>query len=159
MAKPAPRQNHLAAIHMAQKALGISADDAVSIKLHVTGKASAADMSALQRQMYLAHLAGLQERAALARGEKPAYTPKRAPQHRAADDDQDERWSKARALWGALATAGVVRTNTDAALMIWVKGQTKVEAWRFLNGHQINTLIEGLKLWCRRTDVPTEATK
>lgn len=159
MAKPAPRQNHLAAIHMAQKALGISADDAVSIKLHVTGKASAADMSALQRQMYLAHLSGLQADRALARGEKPAYTPKRPPQHRAMDDDQDERWSKARALWGALATAGVVRTNTDAALMAYVKRQAKVEAWRFLNSHQINTLIEGLKLWCLRADVPTEATK
>ncbi|MDP3652428.1 MAG: regulatory protein GemA [Rhodoferax sp.] len=159
MSKPAPRQSHLAAIHMAQKALGISADDAISIKLHVTGKASAADMSAPQRQMYLAHLSGLQASQALARGEKPAYTPQRAPQHRAIDDDQDERWSKARALWGALATAGVVRTNTDAALMAYVKRQTKVDAWRFLNSHQVNTVIEALKRWCRRTDVPTEATK
>lgn len=155
MAKPASRQSQLAAIHMAQKNLGISADDAISIKLHVTGKASAADMTASERQMYLAHLSGLQASRALARGEKPTYTPKRPPQHRAIDDDQDERWSKARALWAALATAGVVRTNTDAALMDWVKGQTKVDAWRFLNSHQVNTVIEALKRWCKRMGVTT----
>lgn len=159
MAKPAPRQSHLAAIHMAQKALGISADDAVSIKLHVTGKASAADMSALQRQVYLAHLSGLQASRALARGEKPAYTPKRRPLYRTVDDDQDERWGKARALWGALATAGVVRINTDAALLEWVKGQTKLDAWRFLNSYQINILIESLKHWCVRANVSMQSTR
>lgn len=158
MSKPAPRQSHLAAIHMAQKALGISADDAISIKLHVTGKASAADMSALQRQTYLAHLSGLQASRALARGEKPAYTPKpkRSPGQRNVDDDQDERWGKARALWSALAASGVVRIDTDAALMVYVKRQTKLEHWRFLNGYQINQVIEALKKWCVRSGVPTE---
>jgi hypothetical protein len=158
MATPAPRQNHLAAIHMAQKALGLATDDATALKIAVTGVASAGDMSALQRRQYLAHLAGLQERAALARGDKPAYTPKRAPLHRTVDDDQDERWSKARALWAALGAAGVVHTDTDAALMVYVKRQTHVEHWRFLNTVQINSVIEALKRWCRRTNVATEVT-
>lgn len=153
----APRQSHLAAIHMAQKALGLSADDAQALKLAVTGKASSADMSALQRKQYLAHLAGLQQRAALARGEKPAYTPKpRNPLYRTVDDDQDDRWLKARALWHALATAGVVRTNTDAALVAYVKRQTKLDAWRFLNGYQVNAVIEALKKWCVRAGIETE---
>jgi len=153
----APRQSHLAAIHMAQKALGLSADDASALKLHVTGKASSADMNDVQRQMYLRHLAGLQERAALARGEKPAYTPKpRNPLYRTVDDDQDARWLKARALWNALAAAGVVRSNTDAALLAYVKRQTKLDAWRFLNGYQVNAVIEALKKWCVRSGVPTE---
>lgn len=153
----APRQSHLAAIHMAQKALGLSADDAVGVKLHVTGLASAADMTTQQRKQYLAHLASLQASAALARGEKPAYTPKphtpRSPLYRTVDDDQDDRWGKARALWHALAAAGVVHTNTDAALLAYVKRQTKLEHWRFLNGYQVNTVIEALKKWCVRSGI------
>lgn len=151
--KPAPRQSHLAAIHMAQKALGLSADDASALKLHVTGKASSADMSALQRKQYLAHLSGLQANAALARGDKPAYTPKRDPRYRTVDDDQDERWGKARALWHVLAAAGVVHTNTDAALLAYVKRQTKLEHWRFLNSYQVNAVIEALKKWCVRSGI------
>lgn len=50
--KPENRQNHLAAIHMAQKALCLSADDATALKLAVTGVASAADMTASQRRQY-----------------------------------------------------------------------------------------------------------
>lgn len=153
MATLAPRQNHLAAIHMAQKALGLSADDATALKIAVTGMASAGDMGALQRRQYLAHLSGLQERAALARGGKPAYSPKRSPLYRTVDDEQDDRWSKARALWAALGAAGVVHTDTDAALMVYVKRQTQVEHWRFLNTVQINSVIESLKRWCFRAQV------
>lgn len=132
---------------MAQKALGLSADDASALKLHVTGQASAADMSAAQRAKYLAHLSGLQERAGLI-----APRPQKRPYvQRSTDDDQDERWGKARALWSALAGAGVVRTNTDAALMAYVKRQTKLEHWRFLNGYQVNAVIEALKGWCLRS--------
>lgn len=146
-------KNHLAAIHMAQKALHLSADDATALKLAVTGKASSADMTEQQRRQYLAHLAGLQATMAQARGETPSFTPKRSPLHRAVDDGHDERWSKARALWGALAKAGVVRINTDAALAAYVKRQTKVEAWRFLNSYQVNNVIEALKSWCARAQV------
>lgn len=151
----APRQSHLAAIHMAQKALNLSAEDASALKLAVTGKASSADMSAAQRAQYLAHLSGLQERAGLI-----APRPQKRPYvQRSADDDQDERWGKARALWHALAAAGVVHTNTDAALMAYVKRQTKLEHWRFLNGHQVNTVIEALKKWCLRNHIDINPTK
>ena len=153
--KPDTRQAHLAAIHMAQKALGLSAEDASALKLAVTGKASSADMSPLQRKQYLAHLSGLQERAGLI---APRPT-KRPHVQRSLDDADDERWQKARALWHALAGAGVVRTNTDAALTAYVKRQTKVDAWRFLNSYQVNTVIEALKKWCDRSGVPTEPTR
>ena len=151
--KPAPRQSHLAAIHMAQKALGLSADDAQALKLAVTGMASSADMGAAQRAQYLAHLSGLQERAGLI-APRPG---KRPVVQRSAQDDQDERWGKARALWHALAVAGVVHTDTDAALQAYVKRQTKLEHWRFLNGYQVNAVIEALKKWCLRSDVSTES--
>ena len=156
MTKPAPRQSHLAAIHCAQKALGLSADDAAALKLHVTGKASAADMSAAQRQQYLAHLSGLQKKTG---DHKPAHAYQRPALHRSIDDDQDARWHKARCLWAALAKAGVVRIDSDDALSTWVKRQTKVASWRFLNTHQINNLvIEPLKKWCGEKGVDIDAT-
>ena len=157
MAAHATRQGHLAAIHMAQKALGLSADDASALKLAVTGKASAADMTDAQRKKYLAHLSGLQARVAVAAGQQPAWQSPRKPTQRAAADDQDDRWHKARALWSALARAGHVHTDTDAALMAYVSRQVKVAHWRFLNTAQINTVIEAIKRWCLRVGVPTSA--
>ncbi len=158
MSAPATRQHHLAAIHMAQKALHLSKEDASALKFKMTGKYSAADMTALERRQYLARLSELQAQVATARGEKPAYTPQRPPAQRSTDDDQDERWSRARALWADLARAGEVRADTDSALQAYAKRQTKVDAWRFMNGHQINNVIEALKRWCRRVGVPTEPT-
>lgn len=155
MSQSAPRQNHLAAIHMAQKSLGLSKEDASALKFNKTGKYSAADMTALERRQYLAHLSDLQARSAVAQGRTPAYTPKRDPLYRTVDDDQDDRWGKARALWAALGSAGVVHTDTDAALMAYVKRQTHVEHWRFLNTVQVNSVIEALKRWCRRSGVGT----
>lgn len=120
----------------------------------MTGVASAGAMSEQQRRRYLAHLSGLQAGAAVARGERPAYSPRRAQQQRAADDAQDDRWGKARALWAALATSGQVRIDTDAALMAYVRRQTRIEHWRFLNSYQVNCVIESLKRWCARAGVP-----
>ena len=157
MTKPAQPKNHLAAIHIAFKAMGISKDDACALKLAVTGQASAANMTEQQRKRLLARLAEMQADRATQRGETPAYTPKRPALYRTVDDDQDARWAKARVLWAALATAGHVHHDTDAALQAWVKRQTHMEHWRFLNSHQITTVIESLKRWCKDKGVPTEA--
>ena len=151
--QPATRQNHLAAIHMAQKALGLSNEDAQALKLSVTGQSSAKDMTLAQRRQLLAHLSGLQARSAVAQGRTPAYTPKRDPLYRTVDDDQDDRWGKARALWAALGSAGVVHTDTDAALQAYATRQTGVTAWRFQTQPQITRVIEALKKWCKRTGV------
>lgn len=155
LAKPASRNNDLAAIHMAQKALGMSKDDAEALKIGITGKASAADMTLPQRRMLLAHLSTLQ---AIAGGKpKPAYTGQRRSLERSPVDGQDARWSKARALWALLAQAGVVKLDTDAALTSYVKRQTGMEAWRFLNGYQVNTVIESLKRWCLREKIEVKS--
>lgn len=157
MAAQATRTGHLAAIHMVQKALRLQTDDATALKLAVTGVASAADMTLAQRRQYLAHLSNLQARVAVAAGQKPAWQSQRAPRQRAIADELDERWHKARALWSALAHAGHVHTDTDAALMAYVLRQTKLAHWRFLNTAQINNVIEALKRWCVRVGVPTHA--
>ncbi len=153
--KPATRQAKLAAIHMAQKALGMDQYDAMAVKMNVVGTSSCGDMTDQQLSKYLAHLSGLQASAAIARGEKPAYVPKRPALHRTTADGSDDRWHKARALWHALATAGVVRTDTDAALMAYVQRQTRMTHWRFLSTWQVNDVVESLKKWCDRKDIPT----
>lgn len=155
MGSPATQKNYLAAIHIAHKALGLSKDDALALKLSRTGVASAGDMTVQQKRRYLAHLSSLQAGQAKARGEKPAFVPKRPPRDRSVDDGDDDRWHKARMLWRVLADAGHIRINSDASLMAYVHRQTGVEHWRFLNSYQINLVIESLKRWCDRKGVPT----
>ena len=147
MTRPATHKNYLAAIHIAHKALGLSKDDACALKQAVTGVASAGDMTDQQRRRYLAHLSRLQE---------GGNAPKRAPVLRSVDDALDARWLKARALWARLAAVGLVHTDTDAALMAYDKRQTHVDAWRFLNSYQINSVIEALKGWCARAPALAE---
>lgn len=153
MAKLDTRQAHLAAIHIAQKALRLTTEDAQALKSAVTGVASAGAMTPAQRRKYLAHLSTLQARQAVAQGGKPAYQPERPAHHLAVDDAQDDRWHKARFIWANLARAGHVHTDTDAALMAYVKRQAHVEHWRFLNTVQINSVIEALKRWAARVGV------
>lgn len=154
MAKLDTRQAHLAAIHIAQKALRLTTEDAQALKSAVTGVASAGAMTPAQRRKYLAHLSTLQARQAVAQGGKPAYQPDRALAQRSGDDPGDQRWHKARMLWTLLADAGHVHVNTDAALIAYARRQTHVEHWRFLNDAQITSVIEALKRWCRRVEVP-----
>lgn len=150
--KPANRTNDLAAIHIAQKALHMSKDDAEQLKRDVIGKASAADMTAAERRKLLAHLSSLQAQAKPRPAGRQLDLDRPAVQ-RSPDDWQDERWAKARVLWGKLAYTGHVRTDTDGALMAYVARQTKVEHWRFCNTFQINNVIESLKRWCQRAGV------
>ena len=152
--KPADRrQSDLAAIHIAQKALALTKEDSEALKLSVTGKASAADMTLAQRRQYLAHLSGLQ--AQRAGSPKPAYIGPRRELNISPDDPDNSRRAKAQALWHALAVAGHVRIDSHYALMAYVERQTKCTAWRFLNGYQINQVLEALKRWCIRVGVKT----
>lgn len=138
---PRDRRADLAAIHMVEKALHLDRDAARDLKLQVIGKGSSADMNDAERRRYLSHLHAVQ---------KSHGTAARPAGQRSADDQRDERWGKARALWAALAAAGHVRTDTDAALLSYVRRQTGIEQWRWLNGYQINSVIESLKKWAAR---------
>ena len=131
--------NYLAGIHTVLKQIGLSKEDAVALKLRVTGVASAGDMSLEQRRKYFHALLDLQ--------------PKPQPRPAGAGAVDDKQWLKARVLWRLLSEAGVVQRNTDAALVEYVARQTHCDAWRFLNQAQVNTVIESLKLWCGRAGV------
>ena len=157
MSKPThTAKNHLAAIHIAFKALGISKDDACALKQRVTGVASAGDMTEQQRKRLLAYLSGLQQTTG---APKPAHAPNRPAQQRSMDDAGDARWGKARALWADLARAGAVKVDTDAALMAYVQRQTHLEHWRFLNTFQINSVLESLKGWYARLEPSRKQTQ
>lgn len=151
------RRADLAAIHMSQKTLGLSTDDASALKLAVVGVASSADMTDAQRRRYLAHLSNLQRRQkeqhqpqASVGPAKVAHAEPRRALERGQADQHDERWAMARGLWTALHRAGHVHVDTDKALLAYAARQTKVEHWRFLNTHQMNTVVESLKKWARR---------
>jgi phage gp16-like protein len=153
-ARVANRRADLSTIHILQKEVGLDHDAAEALKRAVTGVASSADMSYEQRSKYIGHLKRL--KAARGGSSNSTYTARRPERERSVDDHRDERWSKARALWSLLSKHGQVRSDTDGALAAYVKRQTRVEHWRFLNGHQINAVIESLKAWCGRSGVEVE---
>lgn len=153
-ASQADRRADLATIHVLQKELGLDKDSAEALKRALTGVASSADMSFEQRSKYIGHLKALKKRKLSPdRATQSAYTAKRENVQRSEADAGDQRWSKARALWALMARNGVVQSDTDRALMAYVTRQTRVSHWRFLNGHQINAVIESLKAWCARCKV------
>jgi len=142
--------NHIAAIHALKAKLRLTDDDYRALLRQLTGQDSSKSCTQQQRWQVRQHMQRLAERMGLA---QPVYTAKRPRLQRSIGDGGDGRWSKARALWGSLARAGVVRADTDAALMAYVRRQTRVSHWRFANSAQINAVIESLKLWCARAGV------
>jgi phage gp16-like protein len=150
--------NHIAAIHVLKAQCKLSEDDYRALLVSLTGKDSCKAMHATQLAQVRSHLDNLAVRLGVATA-KPAFVPnpqftrQRAAGKRSGSDAQDERWAKARTLWAQLAQAGKVQADTDAALLAYVKRQTQLEAWRFLNGYQINMVIESLKRWLARVDV------
>ncbi|WP_374584399.1 gp16 family protein [Ideonella dechloratans] len=146
-ARDAARKRELQLIHIAKGQLGLGDDAYRDLLSQVTGKRSAAELTGAQRRQFLDHLkrCGWQQvqRPNPQRNEQPAHA-------RAPGDVHAERWEKARQLWALLCRAGAVQADSDEALLAWVQRQHRVAAWRWLNTHQINTVVESLKKWCRR---------
>lgn len=165
-ARPAqPRNSGLAQIHIAKKDLAMADDTYRQILWAVARVKSAKDLDHAGRQKVLDHFKSCGWKPAPPRNAAPGGKTRRGDQgplpmprpavQRSADDQADERWMKARKLWHLLAANGTVQLDTDAALMAFVTRQTRCDAWRFLNSHQVNHLIEGLKKWCARVDIGT----
>lgn len=149
--------NHIAAIHVLKSQCKLSDDDYRALLVALTGKDSSKQMSPAQQSMVRTHMQKLAVQLGVAKpapAQQPGtlqFTRRRIPAKRSSCDEMDERWAKARTLWTQLAKAGAVKVDTDAALMAYVKRQTQMEAWRFLNGFQINSVIESLKRWLARS--------
>lgn len=127
------RQNDLAAIHIAKKALRLTDDEYRDVMATVcAGVRSSADLDYAMRKRFREHLENSVRR--MAGGAAKARRPTLAPVER-------KMW----ALWMQLADAGVVQTRTMAALNAFALRQTGVDRIEWLNPKQQDLVIESLK--------------
>ena len=143
--RAAPTTNHIAAIHVLKSKLQLSDDDYQALLIHLTGKASSKDMTAVQRSTVRNHMQRLAERVGAVQptAQRP-YAPAKFDQLKANASPKERKvW----ALWHQLGRDGVVHNTSAAALNAWVERTVHVSALRFANGAQLDTLIEGLKVW------------
>ncbi|RUY12611.1 regulatory protein GemA [Mesorhizobium sp. M2A.F.Ca.ET.040.01.1.1] len=124
--------NALAAIHVANKQLGLDEDTARDLYERVTGKRSLREMNDRQLQLIVAE----QRR----QGFKPAEKGLQGPFAK-----------KLQALWIAAWNLGIVRDRRDSALLAFVKRQTGIEHTRFLLvAEDAAKAVEALKAWMTR---------
>ena len=143
--RAAPTTNHIAAIHVLKSKLQLSDDDHQALLIHLTGKASSKDMTAVQRSTVRNHMQRLAERVGAVQptAQRP-YAPAKFDQLKANASPKERKvW----ALWHQLGRDGVVHNTSAAALNAWVERTVHVSALRFANDAQLDALIEGLKAW------------
>jgi phage gp16-like protein len=136
------RKRELAAIHVMAARLGLDTADKSEASAYRTmlrergGASSAAALSAPGRKRVLAHL-------------RECVGPLQAP--RPPGGWQAE---KIRTLWRQLGDAGVLRDPSERGLGEFVLTQAGVASPNFLDSQQANRVIEALKAWAKRKDVP-----
>ncbi|TIX59156.1 MAG: regulatory protein GemA [Mesorhizobium sp.] len=124
--------NAIAAIHVANKQLGLDEDTARDLYHRVTGKRSLRQMNDRELQLIVTE----QRR----QGFKPAEKRLQGPFAK-----------KLQALWIAAWNLGIVRERHDAALLSFVKRQTGIEHTRFLlDGDDAAKAVDALKAWMTR---------
>lgn len=124
--------NALAAIHVANKQLGLDEDTARDLYQRVTGKRNLREMNDRELQLVVA----AQRQA----GFKPAEKGLQGPFAK-----------KLQALWIAAWNLGIIRDRHDSALLAFVKRQTGIEHTRFLlDAEEAAKAIEALKSWMTR---------
>lgn len=125
----------LSAIHVAKKQLGLDDDTYRAVLRRVTGKSSTADMDDRERQRVVEHFRK--------EGFKPAAGKRRKLDGNYAPVLQ--------ALWIGAWNLGIVRDESDAALLAFVKRQTGIDHVRFLRDQDdAMKAIEALKGWMHR---------
>jgi len=151
------RKKDLAKIHIAKAQLDLDDDDYRDIISRVGGEKSAADLTEQGRQRVLAHFkrCGWQP--------KIKNNNKEIPIGRASK----LQINVIRQYWTQLADYNVVRDFTEDGLRRWLQAQTRryhpkrsgYSAPEWLPGDVASRVIEQLKNWCKRTDVPLIRTE
>jgi hypothetical protein len=122
----------LAAIHVANKQLGLDDDTARDLYQRVTGKRSLREMNDRELQLVITEHRR--------QGFKPAEKGLQGPFAK-----------KLQALWIAAWNLGIVRDRTDAAMLSFVRRQTGIEHTRFLlDADDAAKAIDALKAWMTR---------
>lgn len=135
--------NHIAAIHTLKGKLGLSDDDYRALLVNLTGKHSSKALGVQEQARVRDHMQALGERLGVL---KPTRQRSFAQTRAAASPRERKVW----ALWNQLHRDGVIQNHSAPALNAWVKRQVGVDALRFCNTAQLDTLIEALKAWQRR---------
>lgn len=126
----------LAAIHTGLRQLGIADDDKRDFYQRLTGKRSLTEMSQRDQDVVLGELRRL--------GFKPSSKG-------AAKRIEGPYAKKLQALWIAMWNLGLTRDRSDAALITFVRRQTRIDHTRFLrHPGDAAKVIEALKGWMAR---------
>jgi phage gp16-like protein len=127
------RNKELARIHIMRSQIGMT-EDSYRAMLQTVGRVkSAADLDVYGRSQVIAHLRAL--------------LPKQPNARHSQSHPQDK---KIKALWHALAAAGVVHNDTGSALRAYICRQTGCERLEWLTSRQASQVIESLKKWKTR---------
>lgn len=132
----AQRQRLIKLVHVGKRELGMSMDAYRDTLQAITGKRSASDLSALELERVLGKFkaAGFKVKGQPEQ-RRPAATPLA---------------HKIRALWAELHQVGKVRDPSAAALDLWIKRETKIEALAWLDVATAGGVVERLKKWLER---------
>ena len=127
------RRVMIAKLHLAKKDLRLEDEDYRLVLQRVTGKSSAADLSAAQLDAALKEMKrlGWQAKPASGRASNPAA-------------------NKARAMLISLGLMGVIRNTSEAALNAFARRQTGIEHLSWVNQDHVYKLIEALKAIANR---------
>lgn len=134
----ASRNDDLAKIHIAKKALAMDGDSYAGMLTRVVGRplASSKDLTATELKKLLQEMARL--------GWNPTKKPATAPTYK----HKTSRYLAA--LWGDLYRSGHVRDRSKGAFHAWVKSQTGKDHPDWLETSERARLIEALKAWGKR---------
>lgn len=142
------RSQRIKAVHVARRALALTDESYRDVLRRVTNKDSAAKLTDRQLGMVLDEFKNL--------GWRPKPRTSRRTRNPGSNGAQ---LAKVRALWLSLYWLGEVNSNSDAALVAFVKRLTKREALQWLTPAQINQVIEALKDMCDRAGFQVPPTE
>lgn len=138
------RRSRLAALHCAKRDLGLDDDAYRAMLTRLTGKESAADLSATELGWVLADLRD--------KGWKGGRSRRQSPPSRHKTRYDKTQADKIRALWINMGRQGIVRNPAETALNRYVKRMTGVEHVEWLDVRQAGRVIEALKSWRAREE-------
>jgi phage gp16-like protein len=141
-------------VHVARRDLKMSEDEWRDLLQARFGVASSKDLSLVKLHELIEHLKkiGFKVRHPNRKSSKPGK-PDAAPSRplAGAAEKRPGEAAKIRALWLFLHhDLGLVKDPSEAALAVYVKRLTKIEALQWLDGQQCYRVIESLKKWAER---------
>lgn len=139
------RRRDMQLIHVARRELAMDDDTYRAMLELVAGVRSSSDLDGAGRTKVLDHM----KKKGFTVKSKGASAGKAGD---AAKQAADPQYRKIQALWSALARAGAVRVNTEAALRVYIKRITGVDSYIFCTNVQVTCIIETLKKWIDRVE-------